>query len=352
MQAMGKNDAVVPVDEETLELLYDAVRSLPAGLIVVSEDGRISFCNPLADAIRGVGERVGHPVAECHPPRSLPALDRLLERFRHAPPDRDHPLVVERGGKWEVLYQRITGEDGRFRGVVWLAHDISRHKLWQQQLLHHERMAGLGSMAARLAHDIKNPLNVIAGAAHNLKELTSNPVAQEMVGLIESQVRRVEELLLQLRELTRPLKPRFGRVAVNEFLEGYRRQHTPDVRQRVEIVPLCEETVVRLDPDLLTRFLDNALANALHHSPRVVLRLQLATEPEGEWLLVEIRDFGPGFPQEVLERLFQPFVSTRPDGLGLGLTIMREVCVLHGGDLKVENHPEGGAVVTGRFATR
>ncbi|GBC80030.1 Sensor protein FixL [bacterium HR09] len=352
MHVMRKNDAVVPVDEEALQLLYDAVRCLPAGLIVVSEDGRIAFCNPLADAIRGVGERVGHPVAECHPPRALPALDKLLERFRHAPADRDHPLVVERGGKWEVLYQRITGEDGRFRGVVWLAHDISRHKLVQQQLLHHERMAGLGSMAARLAHDIKNPLNVIAGAAHNLKELVSDPVAREMVELIEGQVRRVGDLLSQLRELTRPLKPRFGQVAVNEFFSEYVGKQPPEVRERVELVPLAEELQARLDPDLLVRFLDNALANALHHSPTVVLSLGVATEPEGEWLSVTVRDFGPGFPQEVLDRLFEPFVSTRPDGLGLGLTIMREVCVLHGGDLQVANHPEGGALVTGRLATR
>ncbi len=343
---------VAAVEEGVLALLYDAVRCLPAGLIVVSEDGRIVFCNEKADAIRGVGERLGRPVAECHPARSLPALEALLHRFRDAPPDRDHPVVVERGEKWEVLYQRITGEDGRFRGVVWLAHDISRHKLIQQQLLHHERMAGLGSMAARLAHDIKNPLNVVAGAAHNLRGLVSDPLAQEMVALIETQVRRLEELLMQLREITRPLKPRFGQVRVNEFFQEFMGKQPPQIRKQVELLPLDEEAVVRLDPQLLGRFLDNALANALHHSPRVVVRLQLATEPEGEWLVVSVRDFGPGFPQEVLERLFQPFVSTRPDGLGLGLTIMREICVLHGGDLKVENHPEGGAVVTGRFATR
>lgn len=344
--------AAVPVDEEKLQLLYDAFRCLPAGLIVVSEDGRIVFCNELADRIRGVGARVGRPVAECHPDRSLPALEKLLERFRHAPADRDHPLVVERGGKWEVLYQRVTGEDGRFKGVVWLAHDISRHKLLQQQLLHHERMAGLGGMAARLAHDIKNPLNVVAGAAHNLRQLVRDPLAQEMVDIIDGQVRRLEELVSRLREITRPLKPRFGKVQVSSFFRTYLAEQSPDVRGRVKLVGASEDVEVRVDPDLLTRFLDNALSNALHHSSRVVVDARVVTEPEGEWLLIAVRDFGPGFPQEVLERLFQPFVSTRPDGMGLGLTIMREICVLHGGDLEVTNHPEGGALVVGRFATR
>ncbi|MGC8916608.1 MAG: sensor histidine kinase [Thermoanaerobaculum sp.] len=343
---------VLATDDEALELLYDVFRCLPAGLIVVDEEGRIVFCNPLADAIRGVGGRVGKPVAECHPPRSIPALEKLLKRFRHAPPDRDHPLVVERGGKWEVLYQRITGEDGRFRGIVWLAHDISRHKLFQQQLLHRERMASLGSMAARLAHDIKNPLNVVAGAAHNLRAMVQDPTAREMVDIIETQVRRLEAFVTQLRELTRPLKPRFGQVQVRPFLESYAAQQPQDVRARVEFAFGDLEVEARLDPDLVSRFLDNALANALHHSPRAVVEARIATEPEGEWLVLSVRDFGPGFPQEVLERLFEPFVSTRPDGLGLGLTIMREICLLHGGDFTARNLPEGGAEVVGRLATR
>ncbi len=340
------------IQEERLQLLEDAFRCLPAGLIIVDAEGTIVYCNPLADAIRGVGERVGHPVAGCHPSRALPALAKLLERFRHAPPDRDHPLVVERGGKWEVLYQRITGEDGRFRGIVWLAHDISRQKLLQQQLVHHERMAGLGNMAARLAHDIKNPLNVVAGAAHNLKPYLSDPVAEEMVSLIEEQVARLERLVSQLREVTRPLKPRFGQLTAGVWARRFLAEQPEEIRCHVELVDETDGLQVRADEDLLARFLGNALDNALRFGTRASVRLSVETQPQGEWLVVTVRDDGPGFSPEVLEKLFQPFVTTRPDGLGLGLVIMREICVLHGGDLVASNHPDGGAQLVGRFLTR
>ncbi|MGQ9751263.1 MAG: sensor histidine kinase [Thermoanaerobaculaceae bacterium] len=333
-------------------LLLDALRCLPAGVIVIDDQGRIVFCNPMADAIRGVGERLGQPVASCHPPRAIPALEKLLERFRDAPPDRNHPLVVERGGKWEVLYQRITAEDGAFRGIVWLAHEISRQKALQQQLLQHERMASLGNMAARLAHDIRNPLNVVAGAAHNLRALVEDPVAQEMVELIESQVRRLEKLLQQLRELTRPLRPRFAQVDPVKLVSTYLAEQPPNTRRRISFLYPPGEFFARLDPDLVRRFLDNGVNNALRVSPQVEVELALSTQPEGEWLEIRLKDWGPGFPQEVLGRLFQPFVSTRPDGLGLGLVIMREICALHEGEMTVSNLPEGGALVVGRFSTR
>ena len=74
-------------------------------------------------------------------------------------------------------------------------------------------------------------------------------------------------------------------------------------------------------------------------------------QPDGSWVELRIQDSGPGFPDSVMENLFEPFVTTRPDGTGLGLTIMREICLLHGGDLLVENN-ETGALVTARLSMR
>ena len=157
----------IEASEETSELerlrravtqYQDIIRSLPMGFIFIDDDDRVAMVNPLGEEIRCVGERKGAPVSDCHPPGTHAMLEKVMRRFREVPPSEQHPIVVERMQRYEVTYARVSGTDGAYRGVVWLAHDISRRKQLEQELLHAERLAGLGRMAAKVAHDIKNPL--------------------------------------------------------------------------------------------------------------------------------------------------------------------------------------------------
>lgn len=330
-------------------LLEDVVRSLPVGIIVVDDEGRVVLCNERANAIRGVGRRLGKPVAECHPVRSRPALEALLERFRTEPPGEGHPLVVERGGRWEITYARVLSSEGTYRGAVWLAHDITRQKELQRQLLHQQRLSGLGRMAARLAHDVNNPLNIVTGAVHNLRGAAKDDESREMLGIVEEQVSRLQDLVGRLREATRPLRPRMIDADVRSLVldAAHAARRTGPARVTADVPD--DLPSVHADPDLLRRLLGNALDNAVRAAgPRGQVRLaaELESRNEGERLTLTVEDDGPGFPPEVLDNLFEPFVTTRPDGIGLGLPIMKEICVLHGGDVKVENRPSGGARVT------
>jgi len=331
------------------------VECLPAGLIVVDEDGAIVYCNPLGDAIREVGERLGEGIASCHPPHTHEALEQVFATLRQQDPSRPHPIVVERRNRWEITYSRISDREGRFRGVAWMAHDISRQKELQRRVLHQERLSGLGRMAARLAHDVKNPLNVIAGAVHNLRAECANAAQAEMLALIAEQTQRLSSLVDRLRQLTRPLNPQLQRVEpvalIRRAVEAARRS-LPG-RVRLELQPGLGEILV--DPHLVERLLDNALDNALRAAGgNGTVRVFAArdTRAEGEWLVLQVDDDGPGFPPTVLEQLFEPFVTTRPEGTGLGLSIMREICLLHGGDLTVENLSPTGARVTARLLSR
>jgi PAS domain S-box-containing protein len=335
--------------------LADVLECLPAGLIVVDESGRIVYCNPMGDAIREVGDRVGEPVESCHPARTHEAVRRVFAELAGQDPQKPHPIVVERRNRWEITYSRITDREGRFRGVAWMAHDITRQKELQRRLLHQERLVGLGRMAARLAHDVKNPLNVISGAVHNLRASCPGGEVAEMLSLIHEQSQRLSALVDRLRELTRPLTPSITPVDAGEL-----------VRRAVEAARRCGKNHLQLklvpplgtvlvDPQLVERLLANALDNALQATGRggtVRVRAGLDTQADGEWLVIEVEDDGPGFPPEVLEHLFEPFVTTRPDGTGLGLVIMREICELHGGTLAVENLPGVGARVTARLLSR
>ena len=344
-----------PVDElsRRLSLLEDVFRCLPAGLIVIDDEENIVVCNPQADEIRGVGERIGGPVTECHPGRSRDALKSVLQRFRDGSPDVQHPIVLERANRWEVSYSRVTGQDGAYRGIVWLAHDIARQKQLQQQLLHQERISGLGRMAAKLAHEVKNPLNIIAGAVHNLRRVTEDEMGAEMIEIIDQQLSRLEGLIDHLREATRPLKPQPRACDAGRIVRDVVRAMPEGKQVRTEVA--TREGDVTIDPELLERLLMNGIANAVRAAGQdghVVVRVSTEIEEKGEWLSIEFLDDGPGFSREVLNQLFEPFVTTRPDGTGLGLVIMREICLLHGGDLVVANGADGGARVTARLLTR
>ncbi len=336
-----------------VEFLEDVLRSLPVGLVVIDEATNIVLTNPLGDEIREVGDRLGRPLNDCHPARTHEAVDEVFARLRDNPPDRDHPLVVERKHRWEVHYSRISGHDGRFRGASWVAVDIRRQKELQRQVLHQERLAGLGRMAGRLAHEVKNSLNVVNGALHYLRRSARpDAAATEMVSIIDAQVGRLSQLIDHLREVTRPLEVKREPCDVKDVVAASLR----DIRLQHDCVVSLESPPdlprLRLDGVLLGRFLTNALDNAARAAGPggaidVVVRLE--TRGDGESLTLEVADNGPGFAEEVLDHLFEPFVTTRPDGTGLGLVIMREVCRLHGGDLEVTNRPEGGSRVTARL---
>ncbi len=337
---------------ERVALLEDVFRCLPAGLIVTDDQQRIVACNPLADQIRGVGKRVGRSVSECHPDRSRESLDAIFERLRSAPVEKQHPIVIERSNGWQVQYARISGVDGSFRGVAWLASDIARQKRLEEQLVHQERLAGIGRMAAKLAHEVKNPLNIIAGAVHNLRSAApQSSTDAEMVGIIEEQLHRIRGVIDHLREVTKPLEPQMRPVQVAHLIRDSVR--VLGIRARLEVPDDLPE--VSVDPELLQRLLVNALDNArraVDVHGEITVSVTLETRAEGEWLVIAVEDDGPGFPGTVLDHLFQPFVTTRPDGTGLGLVIMREVCRLHCGDLAVGNRPEGGARVRARLRAR
>jgi len=233
--------------------------------------------------------------------------------------------------------------------------DISRRKQLERELMHAERLAGLGRMASKVAHDIKNPLNAIQGAAHYLQRVCDDDEIGELGGLIKDQVARIAVLLDRVNKLTTPLRPYIVRTdlvtLVEEQLPALQMAH-PETEWSFEAE--TEVLEVPCDPMLVERLVSNAASNAVQAIDGggwVRFGIGVDVQPDGSWVELRIQDSGPGFPDVVMENLFEPFVTTRPDGTGLGLTIMREICLLHGGGLVVENN-ETGALVTARLSMR
>jgi signal transduction histidine kinase len=215
----------------------------------------------------------------------------------------------------------------------------------EERLLRRERLAAMGQFAGSIGHDLRNPLGVIASSAFLLRKHTGDEHARRHLDRIDGQVATANAIVTSLLEMVhdRPLRrePIDFPALFAEVGDALR----PRVPAHVELVldPGAEPVVYAGDPSLLRQVLLNLLDNALESGPRG--RVEARVERDGAFVILSVQDDGPGFPPEVLARAFQPLVTTRPSGTGLGLALVQRVAERHGGEVVATNLPSGGARV-------
>jgi two-component system sensor histidine kinase CreC len=209
---------------------------------------------------------------------------------------------------------------------------------------------------ATLTHEIKSPLAAIRGAAELLREPLPEDTRRRFVGNIEEQVRRAQDLVERMLELSglerRRVLQQHEIVELAELADAVRDEVTPLATQRnVELfLDIDPDLTVVGDRFLLQRALTNLVLNAIEFSPPEAHVTVDAQAIRGR-VEMTVRDRGPGLPPFAQDRVFEKFFSLpRPDtgrkGTGLGLAFVREVAILHGGAARLANHPDGGAVAT------
>jgi signal transduction histidine kinase len=204
------------------------------------------------------------------------------------------------------------------------------------QLAHAERFSTLGKMAAQIAHEIRNPAGAMRLKAENA--LAGDAARREAaLRTIIEQVGRIESQVASLLALTQPVTVHAREVDLHSWLAGIVHAHESRAESRnVKLVTEIEPGDARpvFDPAQLARALDNLIMNALRHAPvssSVTVRARHVLSQEGERLRLEVVDNGPGVNAAERERIFEPFVTGRPDGSGLGLAVVREIASAHGG---------------------
>ena len=240
-----------------------------------------------------------------------------------------------------------------------LAETNRRLEQAQAEARRSERLAALGQLSAGLAHEIRNPLGVIKGSAemltHKLGE--SNPLATELAGYISTETNRLSSLVTRFLDFARPLHADLAPQDITavldralndvaQFWKGAAVQVEKDYSAGLPLVPidesLCEQAFVNI--------VQNAY-DAMGTSGgrlRVQVRRSRASHRNGghlEGVEVRIEDTGPGIPPELREQIFNPFVTTKKSGVGLGLSIVSKIIDGHQGSIRVESpeHPAGGA---------
>jgi two-component system, NtrC family, sensor histidine kinase HydH len=215
-----------------------------------------------------------------------------------------------------------------------------------------ERLAALGQLSAGLAHEIRNPLGVIKGSAEMLNQKLgdSNPLASELAGYISSEVNRLSVLVTRFLNFARPLHPELSPQAVPELLDRSLKSVADQWKGGEVVVKRDYERglpAVPLDEGLAEQAFVNLIQNAYEamDSKGGTLRVRVcsATADGREGIEVRVQDSGPGIPADQKEQIFNPFVTTKKTGLGLGLSIVSQIVDEHHGSIRIENAPGEGA---------
>jgi signal transduction histidine kinase len=206
-----------------------------------------------------------------------------------------------------------------------------------------ERLRAWGEMARRVAHEMKNPLTPLRLAAHRLAAAPAGDLS-DVREVIEEETARLEELAKQFAALGRPAAGPASEVDVSELLGGLLASDVPpSIRSSLRVEP--GTSPIRAYYDALLRAFRNLVRNAVEATAArgEDARIELAVGPSGGGVEVVVADNGAGIPDALLERIFEPDFTRKPGGTGLGLAVVRQTVLAHGGRVSARPRPGGGA---------
>jgi two-component system nitrogen regulation sensor histidine kinase NtrY len=320
-----------------------------AGVVGLDPEGRIHLPNRSAAELLGVERErlVGRPLAEL-----IPEIAELLEEAARRPERvREAQIKLEGRGRKLTLLVRVAAEreDGETSGYVVTFDDVS-------ELISAQRKAAWADVARRIAHEIKNPLTPIQLSAERLKrkylkEIQSDP--ETFSTLSETIVRHVGDIGRMVDEFSSFARMPAPIMKVEDLREICRQaaflQRNAHHEIRFETQLPGEPVLFQCDARQVHQALINLLKNAaesIEARPGEELakgEIRLFLEERGGSVALVVEDNGRGLPSELMDRLTEPYVTTRAKGTGLGLAIVRKIMEDHGGALVLEDRAEGGA---------
>lgn len=308
--------------------LQSLLTLLPAGVVVLDASGRITEANPAAIDLLGEplpGELWRDVIARSFAPQG----------------DDGHEISLRNGRRVSLATRSLDGEPGQ----LLLLTDLTETRALQQNLARHQRLSEMGRMLSSLAHQIRTPLAAAMLYAGHLcdRELSAAQIKkfshkiQDRLQHLEQQVR---DMLIFVRgdvKLTDTLTSEQLLTALREAMEVPLASH----RASCTFDNACADASVLCNRDTVVGALMNLVNNALQASPRGVA-LQVRVALRGEQVCFAVIDDGPGFDADVAARINEPFYTTKAQGTGLGLAVVRAVAQAHHGEFRIASEPGRG----------
>jgi signal transduction histidine kinase len=260
----------------------------------------------------------------------------------------------------------LIDEEGHLYAIVHYLKDVTAQKRIEQQLIRTDKLASLGTLVAGIAHEINNPLGIIAGYSEALLDrATDNSLTDirafedfpEYLKTIHSEIFRCKGILKSLLEFARPSGGTFREIDINELTKEVLlllKHRTAKLKHTLELTLNREVPKIYADAGSLRQLLMNLLLNAIYFTPEGgSIFIKTERDDGGEEsrisncpsrVRLSVSDTGAGIPEDLIDKIFDPFFTTRPvgEGTGLGLTISHRIVEEHGGAIDVESTPGKG----------
>jgi two-component system sensor histidine kinase PilS (NtrC family) len=366
LREAGMEQATLATELQRVRLEADDIlRNIRSGVLTVDGFGRLAFINPTAERLLDLdGEAlIGLPVLDHLKTRSSELWAAAVAGIRNGRKiSRGEGMVVQGAGRMFPIGLSTTTfrqEAQEAPSVTAIFTDISDLKEVQELHMRAERLEAVAELSASLAHEIRNPLASIRSSVEQLaRSKHADDDERFLSGLIVRESDRLSRLLSEFLDFARVRATHFAPLDLHSVVVAVVRliRAHPDCRPDAVISVEGEHTLLEGDEDLLHRVVANLVLNAVQAARgpiRVTVTVSAAQPsdiPHGTDLdhavRLQVRDNGPGIPEEVRERLFQPFVSGRSGGSGLGLAIVQRAVEAHRGLVLVDSTPGSGTSFT------
>jgi two-component system sensor histidine kinase PilS (NtrC family) len=342
----------------------DILHHLNSGLLSVDADGRIIYFNRAAERILGYGEEnvKGMPCDDVFSERMPELAECMMSgvNSRVAYPRKELAITNRKGEPVPLGLSTsvLTEASGNLRGVIAIFSDLTDAKAMEQKIRRNDCLAAVGELSASIAHEIRNPLAAISGSVEILNsELKLEADNQRLMDLIVKESQRLNGILTDFLAYARLGRPSYNKVElchiVSDICELLSRQGSYSDSISLKFMSAESVAYVIGDEGLIRQLVMNLAINACEafdgNDGEVVFRL--VGDPDKAVVYLEISDNGPGIEEAVVEKMYQPFYSTKKTGTGLGLAIVHRICNVLRLRLTVDSFPGQGTAFTIRFST-
>jgi PAS domain S-box-containing protein len=347
--------------EERFKYMADLVESASLGIISTDKRGKIVSINKAGEKMFGYSAQdlLGKNISILHSEVNLESvLKDIVEKAEQGIPWQGELIDRRKDGSMFSIWlstSYLFDASGEKKGAVSIIQDITQRKAMEKSLLASTRWKTVAAMAAGVAHEIRNPLSSIVTSLKLLEDAWEEAKAEDyllLTGVMKKETTRLNKIVEEFLSFARPqvpiLTPGNLNVLVSEVVGMIEldKQLSLGIAFRISLTP--ESPLVCFDADQITQILWNLLFNAVQATaePGEIL---ISTRIEGESFALSIKDSGQGIEGAALERIFEPFFSTRRKGTGLGLAIVKRIVDTHNAEIRVKSEPGQGTEFTLRF---